>query len=73
MKADQESFQAYLRGEVDAAGVRYDAAIDDVFRILNRNDGGNNPELLHAVRDASEDLRLYCGALRRMAHFLAGR
>jgi hypothetical protein len=67
MKAQDEGFQVYLRGEVEAAGQRYDAAVERLFDML---DGENRaPDLVCAVQVLSENLRLYSGAIRRMTHF----
>lgn len=71
METHEETLRSYLRGEVEAAGVRYDSAIDDVFRLLDTSAGRPGPELLSAVRSAKENLRLYSGAIRRMAHVVA--
>jgi len=73
MRATEESFPSYLRGEVETAGQRYDSAVEKVFALL----GGTNiqpcPELLDATQELREDLRLYAGAIRRMASFSVHR
>lgn len=70
MTAHEESFRSYLRGEVETAGARYDSAMDDVFRLLNTTAGSPGPELISAVQNASENLRVYSGAIRRMVRFV---
>jgi len=66
MIAQEESFQSYLRGEVEVAGQRYDQAVEEVFALLG---GEPEPDLFYATQALSDDLRLYAGAIRRMATF----
>jgi hypothetical protein len=73
MKAPEESFQTHLRQEVEVAGQRYEQAVNNVFALIGRPDVQLAPELLNATEELSEDLRLYTGALRRMANFTANR
>ncbi len=69
MKAPQESFQTYLRHEVDNAGKGYEQAFEKIL-LLTRGPGLQpGPDLLDATQVLSENLRLYTGALRRMANF----
>ena len=69
MNVPQESFLSYLRSEVEIAGQRYERAAEKVFAVL----GGPNPQtgsdLADATEQLSEDLRLYAGAIRRMANY----
>jgi hypothetical protein len=71
MKAHEEGFQVYLRGEVEAAGTHYDAAVKRVFEVIEGS--GLEPDLAGAVETLSENLRLYSGAIRRMTHFVVKR
>jgi hypothetical protein len=68
MNIPEESFQSYLRCEVESAGKRFEQAVENVFALTG---GQAGPELVGAARELSENLRLYSGALRRMACFAA--
>ena len=69
MQAQDAIFQSYLRGEVDIAGKRYEQSIEKMFALTGGPNIQPGPDLLDATEVLSENLRLYAGALRRMANF----
>jgi len=71
MRAPEESFQAYLRGEVDSAGERYEQAVERVFALTGGVSSQPGPDLLDAAEILRQSLRVYTGALRRLANFAA--
>jgi len=69
MNVPEESFLSYLRNEVDIAGLHYECAAEKVFAVLGGPNPQPGPDLMVATRELSEDLRLYAGAIRRMANY----
>lgn len=62
-----ETFMDYLRGEVEAAEKRYDRVLATLLSAEDpRGLPGTSEELIEATR-------IYVGAIRRMAHFVANR
>ena len=68
MKVPEESFQSYLRCEVDTAGRHYEQAIERVFALTGGPAFHPGPDLLDATEELSKTLRLYTGSLRRLAN-----
>ncbi len=73
MSAHEESFQAYLRDEVSAAGKRYEQAFEKVLLLTGNTGTPPAPDLLDASETLSESFRIYTGALRRLANFVPKR
>jgi hypothetical protein len=70
MKAPEESFQSFLWQEADTQGRHYQEALEKLFSIAER-DGQPGSDLLDAAQMVKENLRLYTGALRRIANVAA--
>ena len=73
MSSSEESFHAYLRDEVAAAGRRYERATEQIFAMTAGPTVKHAAGLSKAAEDLNETTRLYLGALRRLAHFSAHR
>jgi hypothetical protein len=67
MIAEEKNYQSYLLDEVELAGERYDHTVEKVFALLGGPNVQPGPDLVHATQALREDLRLYAGAIRRMA------
>ena len=64
------NFQAYLRGEVETAGQRFEQVKEKVLG-LTEQDMKPGPELLGATQELREAVGAYVNALRRLANYSA--
>lgn len=65
------NFRGYLRQEVDDAGQHYEQARVRFFALMGEPQFQPGPAVLEATEAFSEALRMYVGALRRLAHYSA--
>ncbi len=71
MESTGESFQTYLRDEMEAAGKGFDAARERVFALLSTGSPAASQALTAAAEELAETMRIYTGTIRRLAHFTA--
>jgi hypothetical protein len=73
MGSTEESFLNYLRREVDTTGKRYERAMQRVFALTEGPVIERGPKLTKATQVLSEAMRLYLGAIRRLANYASHR
>lgn len=71
MSGHEGNFRCYLRQEVINTGNSFEEAKERFFVLTGRPEIPPGTELSDAAREFSESLRLYVGALRRLAHYSA--
>ena len=69
MNSSDTKFQSYLRRDVETAGKRYEQAVEKVFALTGAPNIQPGSDLSDAIQVVGQSLRLYTGALRRMANF----
>jgi len=73
MNSTEDSFQTYLRSEMDGAGKTFETARARVSALLNASDRASRHALPGATEEMAEAMRLYLGSIRRFAHFAANQ
>lgn len=71
MKSKVDSFHDYLRGEMENAGKGFETARERLFALMNDEDPGAAQALPAATEELAEAMKMYIGALRRIAHYSA--
>jgi hypothetical protein len=67
----EESFDGFLRQEVETAGKCYERAKREVFAMTGSEEIRPDPALLQSIEVLSEAMKVYINALRRLAHYSA--